>query len=63
MKELNFYDARCEFLESKGFRKVWGSPSEVFLKLLESLKQRNPQFKVEASKIENAYDKYMSIKE
>lgn len=57
MKELNIYDVRTTFLESKGFQQAWGAPVEVFVKLLESLKQKDKEVKGEISKIEKAFDK------
>ena len=45
MKELNIYDVRTTFLESKGFQQAWGAPVEVFVKLLESIKQKDKDAK------------------
>ena len=56
MKELNIYDVRTTFLESKGFQQAWGAPVEVFVKLLESIKQKDKDAKAEISKIEKAFD-------
>ena len=56
MKELNIYDVRTTFLEAKGFQQAWGSPVEVFVKLLETIKQKDKDAKGEISKIEKAFD-------
>ena len=56
MKELNIYDVRATFLEAKGFQQAWGAPVEVFVKLLETIKQKDKDAKGEISKIEKAFD-------
>ena len=56
MKELNIYDVRNDFLEQKGFLQAWGSPVEVFVKLLESIKIKDKKIKDETAKIEKAFD-------
>lgn len=35
----------------------WGAPNEVFYKIMEVAKQKSPEFKTKANKIENAYNK------
>ena len=57
MRELNIFDVRCAFLEQKGFDQAWGSPVEVFVKLLEACKLKDREARNETAKIEKAFDK------
>ena len=45
MRELNVFDVRNDFLEQKGFLQAWGTPIEIFVKLLEALKQKDKDIK------------------